>query len=101
MRKLVKIDKGKVGKRRYAQEFKDEALALGARVGIAEAAKQLGLHESQLYAWRSQARSKEQRSEAEQRLSVEVARLKRLLADQAEELAIIKKAAAYFAKSLK
>ena len=101
MSKLVKIDKGKVGKRRYAQEFKDEALALGTRIGIAEAAKQLGLHESQLYAWRSQTRSKEQRGEAEQRLSVEVARLKRLLADQAEELAIIKKAAAYFAKSLK
>lgn len=29
------------------------------------------------------------------------ARLKRLLAEQAEELAIVKKAAAYFAKSLK
>jgi transposase len=34
-------------------------------------------------------------------LADENARLKRLLAEQAEELAIVKKAAAYFAKSLK
>lgn len=40
-------------------------------------------------------------SEREQSLADENARLKRLLAEQAEELAIVKKAAAYFAKSLK
>jgi len=34
-------------------------------------------------------------------LAAENARLKRQLADQAEELVILKKAAAYFAKSLK
>ena len=32
---------------------------------------------------------------------MEIARLKRQVADQAEELAVIKKAAAYFAKGLK
>jgi transposase len=37
----------------------------------------------------------------EERLLVESVRLKRQLAEQAKELAIVKKAAAYFAKSLK
>lgn len=44
---------------------------------------------------------KQQRSEVEEKLALENARLKRQLADQAEELAILKKAAAYFAKSLR
>ncbi len=35
---------------RYSKEFKDEALALAERLGVAAAAKELGLHESPLYA---------------------------------------------------
>jgi transposase len=70
-------------------------------VGVTAAAKQLGLHESQLYAWRGKARREQGQGEAERQLTAENARLKRQLADQAEELAILKKAAAYFAKSLK
>jgi len=56
MKKLVPIGKGKERKR-YAQHYKDEAMALADRVGVAEAARQLGLQETQLYAWRVQARS--------------------------------------------
>jgi transposase len=41
------------------------------------------------------------RSALEREQATEIARLKRQLAEQAEELAIVKKAAAYFAKSLK
>ncbi len=65
------------------------------------ASSQLGVHESQLYGWRSRARRDESTSEAEQRLAAENARLKRQLAEQAQELAIVKKAAASFAKELK
>jgi transposase len=61
----------------------------------------LGLHESQLYGWRTKARAAQDRSGVEQRQALEIARLKRPLAEQAEELAIVKKAATYFAKSLK
>jgi len=43
----------KSSRRRYSAEFKSEALGLAEQVGVAGAAKQLGLHESQLYAWRS------------------------------------------------
>lgn len=55
------------------------------------AAKQSGLHESQLYAWRKKARYEASRSETEKELAIENARLKRQVAKQAEELAILKK----------
>ena len=77
------------------------ALALAERIGISKAAEQLGLHASQLYGWRSKRQQTQIGSEREQSLADENARLKRLLAEQAEKLAIVKKAAAYFAKSLK
>ena len=88
-------------RQRHSPQYKTESLALAEKVGVATAAKQLGLHESQLYSWRSKARLAQDRSAVEERLLVENARLKRQLAEQAEELAIVKKAAAYFAKSLK
>lgn len=40
-------------------------------------------------------------SERESEIAVEIARLKRQLAEQAEELAILQKAATYFANRLK
>ena len=55
----------------------------------------------QLYAWRSKINNARSSSEREQEMSVEIARLKRQLAEQAEELAILQKAATYFAKRLK
>ena len=91
----------KSSRRRYSPVFKTEALGLADQVGVGGAAKQLGLHESQLYAWRKKTRYEQSRSETEKELALENARLKRQVAKQAEELAILKKAAAYFAKSLK
>ena len=88
-------------RQRHSQQYKTESLALAEKVGVPAAAKQLGLHESQLYYWRSKARISQERSAVEERLLVENARLKRQLAEQAEELAIVKKAATHFAKSLK
>lgn len=40
---------------RHSAEYKQESLKLAAQIGVAKAAKQLGLHESQLYAWRKQS----------------------------------------------
>jgi len=93
--------KKKTSRKQYPQEFKDEALALAEKIGVPKAAKELGLHESQLYGWRAKARTQQDQSELEQSQATEIARLKRKLAEQAEELAIVKKAATYFAKSLK
>mgnify|MGYP000187483600 CR=1 FL=1 len=72
----------------------DEALALAAAI-------ELGLHESQLYGWRAKSRAERDQSETERNQATAIARLKRKGAEQAEELAIVKKAAAYFAKGLK
>jgi transposase len=91
----------KTSRRQHSPEFRKEALALAEKIGIPKAGKELGLHDSQLYGWRSKARAKQDQSGLEQNQATEIVRLKRKLAEQAEELAIVKKAATYFAKSLK
>ena len=87
-------------RRRFAKEFKSEALALAEKVGMSEAAEQLNVQPSQLYAWRSKAQLRQRQGEVEQKLATENAKLKRLLAEKEQEVAILKKASAYFAKSL-
>lgn len=57
---------------------------------MAAAAHELSLYESQLYAWRSKQHQQLTSSERESELAAENARLKRQLAEQAEELAILK-----------
>ena len=86
---------------RFSPAFKQEALALADRVGAAEAARQLCLQAAQLYAWRSKVQQEQSIDARTRELEAENARLKRLLAEQTEDLAILKKAAAYFAKSQK
>jgi transposase len=86
---------------RHSAEYKQESLKLAAQVGVAKAEKQLGLHESQLYAWRKQSEHAQSVSEREASLATENARLRRQLAQQAEELSILKNAATYFAQQLK
>ena len=96
-----KTGQERISRRKHSQEFRDEALALADKLGIPQAAKELGLHNSQLYDWRAKARVKQNQSDLEQSQAAEIARLKRKVAEQAEELAIVKKAATNFAKSLK
>jgi transposase len=86
---------------KHSTEYKVEALALAERIGISAAARQLGRAESQLYGWRNKQLKDQSQSVADQQLAAENARLKRQLAEQAEELAILKKAAAYFARNVK
>ena len=91
----------KTTRNRYSEEFREHALALAQRTGVAKAANELNVHESQLYAWRKKQQQNLTNSEREQRQSIEIARLKRQLAEKAAELAILQKAATYFAKRLK
>ena len=90
-----------VTRKRHTEEFKREALGLAEKIGVNEAAKELGLHSSQLYGWRSKAQLLKTRGQIDQEQAKEIARLKRQLAEKEEELVILKKAAAYFAQSLK
>ncbi len=91
----------KASRKQYTPEFRNEAPKLAERIGVAAAARELSLYESQLYNWRSRQQQQMTSSERENELAIENARLKRQLAEQAEELAILQKAATYFAKRLK
>ena len=88
-------------RKQHTPEFRNEALKLAERIGVVAAARELSLYEPQLYAGRSKINNARSSSEREQEMSVEIARLKRQLAEQAEGLAILQKAATYFAKRLK
>ncbi len=88
-------------RKQHTPEFRQEALKLAERIGVTAAARELSLYESQLYTWRSKLKNADSSSEREQKMSVEIARLKRQLAERDEELAILQKAATYFAKRLK
>ncbi|ULH09971.1 IS3 family transposase [Serratia marcescens] len=78
-------------RKQHTPEFRQEALKLAERIGVAAAARQLSLYESQLYAWRSKLQQQMTATERESELAAENARLKRQLAEQAEELAILPK----------
>ncbi|EKO4896668.1 IS3 family transposase, partial [Salmonella enterica] len=81
----------KTPRKQYTPEFRDEALKLAERIGVAAAARELSLYESQLYNWRSKQQQQMTSSERENELAAENARLKRQLTEQAEELAILPK----------
>lgn len=85
---------------RYSAEYRAEALLLAERVGVAAAARELGLHSTQIYQWRAKALQEQSVSERERALREENARLKRQLAEKTEEVEILGKTAAYFAKKL-
>ncbi|WP_159338646.1 IS3 family transposase [Erwinia rhapontici] len=72
----------------YTPEFREQALSLADTVGVAQAARELNLYESQLYTWRSKTRQQNNSGEREQQQLAEIARLKRQLAEKDEELAI-------------
>ncbi len=88
-------------RKQHTPEFRQEALKLAECIGVAAAARELSLYESQLYNRRSRQQNQISSSEREQEMSAEIARLKSQLAEWDEELTILQKAATYFAKRLK
>ncbi len=91
--------KTSTSRNRYSQEYKTEALVLGEKIGIGAAARQLGLNEAQLYSWRGKARLALASNIAQNQLRIENVRLKRQLAEQKEELEILKKGSGVLFKS--
>jgi len=94
-------------RKRYSEEFKRHAVELlenRDKPGM-EIARELGIKQNQLYKWREQLKQKGDaafkgsgRPKADQ--TSEVAKLKQENKRLQEELEILKKAAAYFAKEL-
>ena len=87
-----------VVRNKYTGQFKEQALERADRDGILKVAQDLGLTESMLYSWRSKRRQTGQPFEEQKLQQGELARLKRENARLEEEVAFLKKAAAYFAK---
>lgn len=72
-------------RKQHSPAFRDEALKLAQRIGVAAATRELCLYKSQLYTWRSKQQQSLSASEREQELATENAQLKRQLAEQAEQ----------------
>jgi transposase len=99
------MEQGK--RRKYDREFKVEAVKLvtGGGRGVAEVARNLGIHENLLYKWKEKytedmahafpGKGRLKPAEEEQR------RMKRELADVTQERDILKKALAIFSKEPK
>lgn len=56
-------------RKQHSPEFRQEALKLAERIGVAAAARELSLYESQLYAWRSKLKNAHSSSEREQKMA--------------------------------
>jgi len=76
---------------RYSAEYRAEALALADRIGVSAAAKELGIHSTQLYQWWTKATHEASVRDRERSLAEENAWLKRLLAERTEEVKILEK----------
>ncbi len=89
---------------RYPSEFKTEAVALVNSSGrsIADVARSLGVSDRTLWYWVSEDRKSRQRAEDPSSLNAddgaELKRLRKENAQQREDMEILRKAAAYFAK---
>ena len=86
--------KAPVARNKYTTQFKEQALERAGRT----VAKDLGLAESMLYSWRAKRRQTGQPFEDQKLQQAEMVRLKRENTRLEEEVAFLKRAAAYFAK---
>ena len=95
-----------VPSRRYTSKFKIEAVRLAESVGCTEAGRRLGMPESSLFNWikleragqLGTTRSVSATPRSAKELEAEVDRLRRELASAKTDNAILRKAAAYFAR---
>ncbi len=97
-------------RKQFTREFKVEAVRLldEGKKPAAELARELGVRRNQLYKWKekidqrgSEAFPGKGRRPGTDTQGAEIARLKRELSQAKEEVEILKKAAAFFAKELK
>jgi transposase len=75
----------KNARKQYSAEFKEQALKRAETDGVAVAARDLGLAESQIYSWRQRRRLEGMTAEEQKLQHAELARLKRKLAWVEEE----------------
>jgi transposase len=86
---------------KYSPQFKDQALERAGKVGVPQAAKDLGISEPLLYAWRAKQKTRGTPLEHQKLQAAEMARLKREVDRLAMENEFLKKVAQYFTKESK
>lgn len=94
-------EKSKQTRQKYRSQLKDQALERALKDGVTQAAKDLGLGELMLYAWRAKRQQGNSSLEQSKLQQAELARLKREVSRLEEENLFLKKAAACFAKDTK
>ena len=85
-------------RQKYSPQFKDQALERAEKVGVPQAAKDLGIAEPMLYSWRAKQKQAGTPLEHQKLQQAEMARLKRENERLQEENAFLKKVATYFTK---
>jgi transposase len=93
--------KSKQSRKKFSPEFKDQVLLRAEKDGVAQVAKDLGIHESMIYSWRSKKKIGGTSLENQKVQQMEMARLRRENERLTMECDFLKKAAAYFAKDSK
>lgn len=93
--------KQSIKRQKYSPQFKDQALERAEKVGIPQAAKDLGIAECMLYSWRTKRKEGNSPLEHQKLQQAEMARLKREVDRLSEENAFLKKVATYFTKESK
>ena len=85
-------------RRRYAPEFKQDALELAERIGVSNTARKLNISLSCLQRWKCQKNIPIEKSQDVLKLQMEVKRLKKELAEEKATVEILKKATIFFSK---
>lgn len=92
---------------RYTAEEKDEAVKLAEEIGVASAARRLGIKETTLHGWRSRKKEKQVMKNEDgvpmtiEEAKAENARLKKELRQAQQDVEILQEALGFFAKSRK
>ena len=85
-------------RRKYSQEYRQEALELAKKLGISEASRKLDISLSNLQRWKSQKNAPVEKSQDIVKLQSEVRRLKKELAEEKAIVEMLKKATVFFSK---
>lgn len=88
-------------RKKYGSQFKEQALERAKKDGVPKVAKDVGIADSMIYNWRKQYEQTGLSFENQKIQDAELARLKRENVRLSDEVAFLKKAAAYFAKEPK
>ncbi len=87
-----------IRRRRFAPDFKADAVKLAEKIGAGPASEKLGIHVNSLHRWKAKKNFPVEKSQDVFRLQMEVKRLKKALAEEKAVVEFLKKATAFFSK---